>query len=176
MPRPAALLAVLFLAASVDAFAHGSALYAQSTQGTQGTQSSGGRTTYRFPNALFMVVADQPLYCERITMDPAHRRMGVDRMFQYSLPLSGRSGQLGLTDDGVVRYLMVWRDEQVGSIRQRRMATVHFLRNGAVEVGRQSWDEIRTDSTPQRTVLGLQPADGEQALTLARHLASRCHE
>ncbi|MEX2182033.1 MAG: hypothetical protein WD771_08325 [Gemmatimonadaceae bacterium] len=139
-----------------------------------GAQAGNARVTYVVPNPLFQVVADQPLYCAAYPVDPQHRRQGIERMFQFQLPLTGRVGQLGVNARGGARYLSVYLDRAGGIHIERYTATVHFRPNGDVEVGRQSWEQLRTDSVGLRNVYGLHAAEAEQALELARHLVERC--
>ena len=142
---------------------------------TLDAQGSPPRTVYPPSVALFEVVSDASLYCRGILVEPGHRSMGIARMFEYQLPRTRRIGLLGLSADSSVRYLSVSMDVLTLIPTQRRIATVHFLRSGAVEVGRQSWEVMRTDSVQSPQVYGLSAREGPQALALARHLAARCH-
>ena len=147
-----------------------------------GAQGSPARTVYPPSVALFEVAPDPSLYCRGILVEPGHRSMGIARMFEYQLPQTRRLGLLGLSADSSVRYLSVSMDDSRMIPTQRRIATVHFRRTGEIEVGRQSWEVMRTDagvmradSVQQPQVYGLSAREGPQAVALARHLAARCH-
>lgn len=139
-----------------------------------GAQGQPARTVYAPRSPLFYVAPGQPLYCAAIAVEDGHRSMGIARMFQWQAPLSAQTGLLGLAADSSVRYLMVTVDQRATFV-ERLAATVHFRRDGTVEIGRQSWEQIRADTAaPPRTVHGLAEHEGPQALALARELASRC--
>ena len=141
---------------------------------TLDAQGSPPRTVYPPSVALFDVGPEHSLYCRGMLVEPGHRSMGITRMFEYQLPQTRRLGLLGLSADSNVRYLSVSVDVLTMIPMQRRIATVHFTRTGAVEVGRQSWEVMRADSVQQPQVYGLAAHEGPLALALARHLASRC--
>ncbi len=130
--------------------------------------------TYTSPNALFAFAPDQPLVCVPYQVERGHQTMGIQRLYHYQIPLTRQIGLLGFTADSVIRYLSVSMDVNAAPTGWRFFATIHFRRNGDVEVGRFAAQALRTDSLGTPTVYGLSERDAVQALALARHLASRC--
>jgi len=141
---------------------------------TLAAQASPPRTVYAPGSALLQVSPDPSLYCRSVIMEYGHRTMGIVRMFEFQLPLTGRVGLLGFAADSSVRYLAVSLNFSTLPYGLRHAATIHFTRSGAVEIGRQVWEELRSDSLPQRQVYGLSADEASSALALARHLAARC--
>lgn len=115
------------------------------------------------------------MVCVEYAVESGHRQMGIRRMYQYQLVYSRQLGLLGFTADSVIRYLSVSMDVAIPPHTLRHFATIHFRRNGEMEIGRMASQVMRTDSLLPPQVYGLSARDAGQALDLARYLATRCH-
>jgi hypothetical protein len=132
------------------------------------------RITYTSPNALYAFAPDQPLVCVPYQVERGHQTMGIQRMYHYQLPLTRQLGLLGFTADSAIRYLSVSMDVNPGPGGWRYFATIHFKRNGEVEIGRTAAQSLQPDSLSNPLVYGITQRDATQALAMARHLAARC--
>lgn len=123
------------------------------------------------------------LACHRIEPVPdGLRDQGVARIYQYAEAATGRSGTLGLDARREVRYLLV--NVSVTTTRPGRqdvaseIATIHFNRDGIVEVGRRGIYQRSSDPlTPDVSqVYGLSAPEATQAIAFARRVRAICFD
>jgi hypothetical protein len=86
------------------------------------------------------------LVCVPYQVERGHQTMGIQRMYHYQLPLTRQLGLLGFTADSAIRYLSVSMDVNPGPGGWRYFATIHFKRNGEVEIGRTAAQSLQPDS------------------------------
>lgn len=133
------------------------------------------RTVYAAPNPLFQFAPGDAVICSPLPLADWHRAQGIAKQYLIQLPGTRRSGQLGIGPTGRVRYLIVSLEQPQVNAVELYAASLQFAPDGAMEVGRQSWELSQgPDGQPQRNVTALRPDEGAAALAFARYLAGRC--